>query len=613
MAPHLTPTRADEEIESCLVNSQSFSVVAGAGSGKTTSLVTALSFIRDRFGSELRRDGQKVVCITYTKRATAVIESRLGFDDLYIVSTIHSFMWGAISRFTKDIRTALREFLIPAHIEKYRAKDNGGTSQAAQRARQRIAELETELALLDQVPAFKYDESQFSSFSKGLIGHDDVIKLAAYLISERPILQRGLGFMYPYIFIDEAQDTFDDVIAAFNHLCSTDGLPIVGYFGDPMQQIYDNGTGQFDGPEGFVRIEKEENFRSTRPIVALTNKLRNDIQQRAEGKNALVEGEVLLTIIEAEAPDAPRGRYSQEQLDRALVKFDEALNFIGWQNRAEAKRLFLVRQMIARRLGFSNIQNLFTSRYASNRAFDQYKEGTHFLLKPFMNSLCPLISALSESNNRRIIEILKDNTPAFNTRGFNKDRPLQEMLDSANTLIQELKELWDNQPIVEVLKFAKQNNLCVISERLDGCLTRNPRAEEYDRNIHSEEKSDWLADEFLQMNTNELLKYYSFVSDHTPLSTQHGSKGEEYDDVLVVFDDVEAGWNQYSFNKFFTPGTAGGGTEGQLARSRKLAYVCFSRACINLQIFLFCRNVDAARAELIASELFAPEQVRILP
>jgi DNA helicase-2/ATP-dependent DNA helicase PcrA len=530
-----------------------------------------------------------------------------------LVSTIHSFLWGSINRFTKDIRVALRDYLIPAHIAKAQEKDNGGKSQSAQRARARVAELTAELELLDQVTVFKYDGSQFSSFSKGQIGHDDVIKLAAYLISEKPILQRGLGFQFPYIFVDEAQDTFDSVIAAFNVICSGEGLPMVAYFGDPMQQIYDNGAGVFDGPAGFRAIDKEENFRSATSIVALTNKLRNDIQQTPADDSALNTGSVLLTLIETEAPAGPRGRYTPEQLDQSLLKFDEALQYIGWQDNEEAKRLFLVRQMIARRLGFSSLQNLFTCEYASNKAQDEYIDGNHFLVKPFIKSLCPLIVALQDDNKKRIVDILREQTPAFDILGRNKDRPLKEMLDNADSLIRELTQMWSERPIGDILKYAKENRLCIISDRLAETLDREPRTEAYDKTLHTEEKSDWLADEFLSMSTNELLPYYSFVSDHTPLSTQHGSKGEEYEDVLVIFDDIEAGWNMYSFSKLLTPAVAGDGTEGQLSRSRKLAYVCFSRAQINLRIFLYCQNATAARAELINSRLFDSEQVQILP
>ena len=95
------------------------------------------------------------------------------------------------------------------------------------------------------------------------------------------------------------------------------------------------------------------------------------------------------------------------------------------------------------------------------------------------------------------------------------------------------------------------------------------------------------------------------------MSTQHGVKGEKYKDVLVVFDDVEAGWNNFSFTKTLTPNTSGAPTEGRYERSRKLAYVCFSRAEENLRILLFTPDPDAAKKELISNNLFEERQISI--
>ena len=95
---------ADKEVKKCLESGQSFALIAGAGSGKTTSLIDALLLIRAEKGAALRRDGQHIACITYTRRAVEVIKSRLGFDDLYLVSTLHSFLWGELRKFQHDIR-----------------------------------------------------------------------------------------------------------------------------------------------------------------------------------------------------------------------------------------------------------------------------------------------------------------------------------------------------------------------------------------------------------------------------------------------------------------------------------------------------------------------------
>ena len=44
-------------------------MIAGAGSGKTTSLVKALDYIAKTQGERLKRQSQRVACITYTKVA----------------------------------------------------------------------------------------------------------------------------------------------------------------------------------------------------------------------------------------------------------------------------------------------------------------------------------------------------------------------------------------------------------------------------------------------------------------------------------------------------------------------------------------------------------------
>lgn len=89
-------------------------------------------------------------------------------------------------------------------------------------------------------------------------------------------------------------------------------------------------------------------------------------------------------------------------------------------------------------------------------------------------------------------------------------------------------------------------------------------------------------------------------------------KGEEYPKVLVVYDDVEAAWNQYSFSKTLTPLTAGEPSDRQRSVTQKLVYVSFSRAEEDLRIVLFTANPEGAQAELIESKLLSPDQIRIM-
>ena len=607
----LQDTDADKHIRSCLDARQSFSMIAGAGSGKTTSLIGALKYLRETEGRRLRRDDKKIACITYTNRAIEVISSRLDWDELFCVSTLHSFLWGEVRKFTPNIREALRRYVIPGHIEKKQQDDNGGQSKKAVAAREKIVSLQNDLGRLDAVNGFEYNDTNFSNYSQGELSHDDVIDVVAYLLLENEIFRRIIGQKYPYIFVDEAQDTFQNVVEALNKLCQNDGLPLVGYFGDPMQQIYDQRAGDFAGPANSARITKQENYRCSRKVIDFLNAFRKDIQQFPAGTNANIEGSVLISLVRAEAPEGERRRYTEEQITRASGRFAEALEIWGWNQREDTKHLFLVRQMIARRLGFPELQKLFTGPFSSATAQEDYEKGDHFLLKPFVGAICPLVEAQKDGDQRRVIDILRRSSPAFNPKGVNADRTLGEMIKQSNEITQELSDLWDKGTLGDILAFSRDKNLCEISDRLSGHLDRPPRVEEYDPDLYSSDKGDWLADAFLKMLPSEIKPFVEFINENTPLSTQHGVKGEQYEDVLVVFDDTEAAWNNYSFTKTLTPNTSGDPTEGQYDRSRKLAYVCFSRAETNLRILLFTPNPETAKQELISNGLFEENQISI--
>ena len=612
MSPNLIPTKADTEIKECINENRSFSVISGAGSGKTQSLLTALSYIRDSKAGELRKKDQKILCITYTNRAVGVISSRLNFDEIFYVSTLHSFLWTVINRFTTDIRKSLIDHHIPAQIAKKQEDDNGGSSKKAIAAREKIAALQEDIESLQKVSDFSYsDNSTFSNYSEGQLSHDDIIAIAGHLITNNAILQKIMAQKYPYVFVDEAQDTFPEIVTALNALCSGNDLPIVGYFGDPIQQIYDKRAGDFTGPEGFKLIKKEENFRCSKAVVDLLNAFRKDIQQKPAGKAKDIEGSVEIRLVATEQPEGPRKRYTDEQIERVSAKFNDILKIWDLHENEETKYLFLVRQMIAKRLGFETLQKLFTGLYASTRAQEDYESGDHFLLKPFIKVISPLLVAHRTNNQKEVLNILRNSSPTFNPKGKNANKSLQKMRDLAKSLIEELSEKWSNNTLQEILLFCQENEIIEVSERLSRHLERSPRGVEYNKDLHEIDKEDWLVDEFFKMRTSEIEPYVDFINENTPYSTQHGVKGEEYKNVVVVYDDIEAAWNLYSFTKMLVPEIAGTPTEGQLDRSIRLAYVSFSRAVENLRILLYTADPEGTKNILIEKSLFQKDQIII--
>ncbi|WP_428307956.1 UvrD-helicase domain-containing protein [Lacipirellula sp.] len=606
-----SPTKSDVLIRQCLDSDTSFAVVAGAGSGKTMSLIEALRHLRKSVGPNLRRDGQRIACIAYTKRAVEVISGRLEWDDLFAISTLHSFMWSLSGRFTSCIKEALTEKVIPDQIEKKKADDNGGNSVKAVEARAKVSQLQEAIKHVASIESFDYGDSNFSDYASGKLSHDDVVRVASHMLQVNDRFRKIVGQRYPYIFVDEAQDTFEEVVMGLNSLVQKNKRPLIGYFGDPMQQIYDKRAGDFSHSDGIVTITKEENYRCARSVTALLNSFRTDVRQKPAGDNATREGSVLFCLVQAETPQGPRKRYTAEQLERTSRRFDEAL--ARWNlGDDDTKYLFLARQMIARRMGFPQLQELFTGELASSRSQEAFEKGTHYLTLPFVSTLYPLLRSIRTNDMKSALEVLRNCSPAFDPHGINATRTVKQMKALATELIGELQSKWATSSLGDLLRWAGSVSLTKCGTRLTSHLARPTRSEPYDELRHAEDKADWLADAFFAMSTAEIEAYVEFVTENTPFSTQHGVKGEQYQNIVVVLDDVEAGWYNYSFSKVLTPGVAGTPKDGQLERTRKLAYVCFSRAKANLRVFFFTDDPAAAREELISSNLLASDQIEIV-
>ena len=146
----------DEEIYSCLNldKPKSFFLFAGAGSGKTRSLVEVLKRFRTENTNRLRKNAQKVAIITYTNAACDEIKSRLEFDSTFHISTIHSFAWELINPYVKDIRSWLQNALeveVNELGEKQSKAKNKNTKTYIDRARK----IESKIKRLEVLPSIK--------------------------------------------------------------------------------------------------------------------------------------------------------------------------------------------------------------------------------------------------------------------------------------------------------------------------------------------------------------------------------------------------------------------------------------------------------------------------
>lgn len=189
----------DLEIQECLssVPPKSFFMFAGAGSGKTRSLISALEYLDETQGLSLAEYGKQVAVITYTNAACDEIGRRLQYKPIFHVSTIHSFLWELIKNFQTDIKDWVRANL-QSEIEELQIKQGKGRGgdAAAKRAKQ-IAEKTERLKKISHIRRFSYNPNG-ENMSFDSLSHDEVIKIGSHFIEYEPLMQQVLVSKFPF-------------------------------------------------------------------------------------------------------------------------------------------------------------------------------------------------------------------------------------------------------------------------------------------------------------------------------------------------------------------------------------------------------------------------------
>ncbi len=343
----------DDEINACLSFDKpiSFFLFAGAGSGKTRSLVNALNYLRNVNAKRLRLHGQRVGVITYTNAACDEITRRLDFDPLIEVSTIHSFVWSLIGGLNFDIKQWLKVNLENeiADLEEKQSKGRAGTKAALDREKS-IETKQKRLFGLDDIKRFTYNPTA-DNRGRDSLNHSEVIKIGADFLRGKPLMQRIFVNKYPILLIDESQDTNKLLMEAFLEIQQKyNSCFILGLFCDTMQRIY--GDGKMDLgqnlPIDWAKPVKEMNHRCPRRIIKLINKIRSAVDsQEQKPRTDKDEGFVRLFNLHSDTADKPEAE--SRVAERMATITSDAL----WSGtKADIKTLTLEHHMAARRMGF---------------------------------------------------------------------------------------------------------------------------------------------------------------------------------------------------------------------------------------------------------------------
>lgn len=632
--------RFENEIEEILYhieNGNNFLLSGGAGSGKTYSLVQTLKKLSVLYPTAY------IACITYTNAAAIEIKNRAEIRNLK-VSTIHDFLWDTIAPFQKEMKKTLIELI----------NDPSSSLKNPNEGEQFASEFEE---------GIHYKE--YVKLERGVISHDEVLVLAHAMYRKYVKLCDILKDKFPFIFVDEYQDTSPLVIEILLSLLpSSQRKNIIGFFGDSMQAIYETGVGDIATyiTNGYVqKVEKKQNRRNPNSVIYLANKLRTDglEQEPSEDYTApnMLNGVVKQGIIKFLYTDT---------FDLSLVKSSPWCTDWDFSDSKKTKELRLTHNLIANEAGFQELMSVYDAdpifKFKQALKSEIKKQNIEINLDDTFDHVVTSVDwsySRGENKGRHRKDVLLDDENVARLYDHIKEWPYSKVqsiyLDKDNLIddkivvdgitvrepkrdrliqhlfkIQELIDLYRDKKFNELIRRTSFKILS-IQDKDNLKSTINTFSEMDTASIEevinfADDKKLCIRDDKLTdfINVNEYLYWrikdipfhvfqnlYKYLEGFVPLSTQHKIKGLEFENVLVVLHN--GGWSNYNFEYLLNPNIKSSLTSAKqssypriLERTQKLFYVCCTRAKENLVVY--CPDPTSAMIEG-ANYLFGTENV----
>nr|WP_288911846.1 UvrD-helicase domain-containing protein [uncultured Pseudomonas sp.] len=618
VADEVTPT-ADHVIQECLnlETPRSFFLYAGAGSGKTHSLVVAVKALKERERQRLTFEGRQIAIITYTNAACEEIARRLEHDPLVEVSTIHAFSWKMIKGFNDDIREWLRIKLASdiAELDDRlgRARTVNKTSLANQASRDSKAR---RLAALDEIPEFTYSPTG-DNVSRQSLNHSEVIQMSAAFLPHPPLLD-VMADRHPVLLIDESQDTNGALMDAFlKAQAAIPGRFCLGLLGDTMQRIYSDGKPGLDTaiPPDWAKPEKRINRRCPIRVVELINNIRAGADDHLQIPTPeAAQGAVRMFCTR----QAPGQDFSLE--DQIAEQMAEITGDAQWATgRNGRKTLILEHKMAARRMGFEGV---FAPLYAVAHLNTALMDGTLPILKVFFDGVAPIVAA-ARSDDFTLMEAVRLRSPLLDPKYLEAAGNNQfELLESVGVATHALCEmLKDNNPLIEeVAQILQSSGLLALPDRLVAAMAQGATADPAPETSDREALEIHAYRVVLGRRYSEMAAFAGYANGLSPYGTHQGVKGLEFPRVMVILNDEEAGGFLFSYEKLLgiTPASAtdmkneSEGKDTSLSRTRRLLYVTCSRAEESLSIVVYSSQPEAARDRVIDAGWLTAEEVVVL-
>jgi DNA helicase II / ATP-dependent DNA helicase PcrA len=526
-------------------NKQNFRFEAGAGAGKTYSLIKGLKYLIEKESATLSKNNQKIACITYTNVAVDEINSRIDNNPLVFAGTIHSFCWSLIQGLQKQ----MRDFL-PTISEKWQSRidEAGGIHEQT----------------------IIYDLGYPKVTSKEIfLHHDDVIKIIANFLEKEKF--RVIMFSrFPIILIDEYQDTnMEFANSIVKNILEKDNKFLIGLFGDHWQKIYGSvACGLITASEGKIEeIGKNANFRSDKNIIKVLNRMRPELPQDEVDPNSQGEITIFLTenwIGNRRTENHWQGDLPTKDAHKFLEETKNELIKKGWSFSPElTKILMLTNNVLATEQGYSSLASVFNYT-------EEYLKKENAYIAFLIDEVEPVCTFFK----------LKQFGEMFKSLGLGtiKMKKHDDKI-SWNKDLNKLIDIQKNGTIGDVIDHLQKTKRPRVPLKIEDAEKRFEQFSLMEDGVEKEKEKAFIdkLTRLKNISYSELIALSNYLDDKTPFSTKHGVKGAEFENVLVV---CGRGWNNYNWNDFLEWARMDKppkGKEDAFERNRNLFYVACSR------------------------------------
>ena len=605
--------QVDETLEKCILStpSKSFFLFAGAGSGKTYSLVLLLKKIHNSIGKDLLLQGKNVAVITFTNAATDEIINRLDYSPIFHISTIHSFVWDVIKYYQADIKR-LYCFYIEEDLKALEKKLEETEKKTTKTYLSNVEKFEYQkerLAKAQIIEKFVYNPNG-SNPEYNALKHAEVIKISAQMILENKMLQRIIAQRYPILLIDESQDTKKELIDTFFEIQRNFAdIFTLGLLGDQKQRIYADGKENIEDsiPIGWEKPVKRMNYRCAKRIIQLANNIGKDIDIHAEQRprEDANDGLIRLFVIQQ------REGLNKDEIEQNVMRImSEQTQDAKWTTiGTEVKVLTLEHMMAARRLGFSRF---FAPLYKVSKYQMTFLQGSVSEIEFFTKEVLPIAESIKE-DGRVALEILKKYSPLLS--GQNTEKPYELYLKCREEAIKVANLVNENGTIRVVVDEIIKSQLLTVPDVVRQAYMLSPSDIE---DTVEEELRAWV--EVMDLPINMVRSYDDYVNHRSQFDTHQGVKGLEFDRVMVIIDDSEIKGFLFSYDKLFGVKDLSNvdlknkenGKETSIERTQRLFYVTCTRAKNSLAVVMYTNNPERVKTETIRKGWFEENEIIVM-